>query len=604
MGRNTTPMGISNIAFLLERLGHDCSPLQFVRELTQNSIEAIQKLDNPTGSIEWGYDLATFEATGKRKLCITDTGCGMTAGEMIQHINNLSDSGGIQSLVDNFGVGAKIAAATQSPEGLIYLSWTREDRDGAMIHLWKDQNEGTYGLRRFNGSDKTAEFIEIRDDVKPGLIQSHGTRVIVLGRSEDDETFLPPPSVTSKDRWLLKYLNTRYFKIPEGITIRCQDLHTFKKRFRTVTGQGPFLDEKSVSKGLVNIGDAVVYWWILPDRKEDPASLQTEGPSYEVNGHVAALYQGELYEMQAGKSGRSALQQFGIVFGTSRVVLYVEPNTENISGSISANTPRTALLIDRNPLPWESWAEKFREKLPREIKQMMDEIVSKEQNRDNEKSIRDRLKPLMHLFQVNRYRICDEGEFEADDSMADGVEKPSSTRSSNNGHTARPKPTKLGAGGIYRKFQKPDGSKASKSNPDPFPKVTWVSVKDGTREVGQMEDRAASFNMVTNDLLINADFRVFNTMVEQWDDAYTKAGIVGSRAYAINSVQMWFEQMLVEAVIGIQALKDSKEWDYKQLQASLSEEALTMVVMPRYFVNVAVKRELGSKLGKVPGDVD
>ena len=38
----TLPMTVAGTGFLVDRLGQDCSPLQFLRELTQNSIEAIQ----------------------------------------------------------------------------------------------------------------------------------------------------------------------------------------------------------------------------------------------------------------------------------------------------------------------------------------------------------------------------------------------------------------------------------------------------------------------------------------------------------------------------------------------------------------------------------
>lgn len=62
-------------------------------------------------------------------------------------------------------------------------------------------------------------------------------------------------------------------------------------------------------------------------------------------------------------------------------------------------------------------------------------------------------------------------------------------------------------------------------------------------------------------------------------------------------VREWFEQHLVETVLGVQSLKGSKEWDDEQIRVAWSEEALTAAVMPRYHVDFAVKRALGSKLG-------
>ena len=40
--KHTSEMQVANIGFLIDRMGKDAHPLQFLRELTQNSIEAIR----------------------------------------------------------------------------------------------------------------------------------------------------------------------------------------------------------------------------------------------------------------------------------------------------------------------------------------------------------------------------------------------------------------------------------------------------------------------------------------------------------------------------------------------------------------------------------
>ena len=49
-------MEVDDMAFLIDKLNEDCSPLQFLRELTKNSIEAILQKDDPTGEIRWDVD--------------------------------------------------------------------------------------------------------------------------------------------------------------------------------------------------------------------------------------------------------------------------------------------------------------------------------------------------------------------------------------------------------------------------------------------------------------------------------------------------------------------------------------------------------------------
>jgi len=71
--------------------------------------------------------------------------------------------------------------------------------------------------------------------------------------------------------------------------------------------------------------------------------------------------------------------------------------------------------------------------------------------------------------------------------------------------------------------------------------------------------------------------------------------VIGSLLFILS--RMVKQEALIETIIGIQALRGSKEWNNQDLETSLSEEALTTAVMQRYHVNVAVKRDLGSKLG-------
>ena len=112
-GDKPLPMTVDNVGFLLDRLGQDCSPLQYLRELTQNAIEAVLRTGEP-GQINWDVDWISFDlGDGPMKVCIVDTGDGMTGEEMIKFINQLSSSGSQQSFTGNYGVGAKIAAATK-----------------------------------------------------------------------------------------------------------------------------------------------------------------------------------------------------------------------------------------------------------------------------------------------------------------------------------------------------------------------------------------------------------------------------------------------------------------------------------------------------------
>ncbi len=206
----TLAMTVRNTGFMVDRLGQDCAPLQFLRELTQNSIEAIQSTQKVTGEIIWDVNWDTFDLTGVYKLCVIDTGTGMTGEEMVQYINQLSSSVHEQSHDGNYGVGAKIAAATRNHHGLVYLSW--KDGVGSMIHLWRDPDSGEYGLRQMERANDTfGHWAHVEDLVKPKadpLLDRCGTKVILLGNEQDADTMKAPvgaPSPLTMGRSVSEY---------------------------------------------------------------------------------------------------------------------------------------------------------------------------------------------------------------------------------------------------------------------------------------------------------------------------------------------------------------------------------------------------------------
>jgi len=84
----------SGTSRMVHMLGKDCSPLQFVREFTQNSIEAILRTKKPgTLLVDVNWDALEYELfSGVYKLSFTDTGDGMTGDEIcfFQYLSKLS----------------------------------------------------------------------------------------------------------------------------------------------------------------------------------------------------------------------------------------------------------------------------------------------------------------------------------------------------------------------------------------------------------------------------------------------------------------------------------------------------------------------------------
>jgi hypothetical protein len=596
----TLPISVAQIGFMLERMAKDCSELQFLRELTQNSIESILRLPEKKGEIVWDVDWITYDLTGVYKLCITDSGDGMTGEDMIKYINHLSSSGGVQAHNANYGVGAKIAAATRNPAGLVYLSW--RDGVGSMIHFWRDPQTGDYGLMQLKRPDDSwGHWAHVEDSVKPDLISSHGTKVVLNGLTEESNTMNAPEGAASPSRWVTRYLNTRYFRFPEGVTVKAREGwendRSDKDRnvFRTIIGQERYLRDHAASSGEVSLTNARAHWWIL---RSESALTQNTG-FIASSGHCAALWKDELYEMTVGRSNTAALQNFGIIFGYQQVVLYIEP-LESPGVEILTNTARTNLLLNGNPLPWADWQDEFRELMPQEIVAHMEAAAAASRASDHKDSIKDRLKQIEELFKLSRYRPTQGGALlVSGEAQAAGGGRRSGNGKSQGTSAAGSNPGKTPS--VYSLFLTDTGVPGAEVRPDSFPQVVWVSIADSTRAVGDMEDRAAKYLEKDNMLQINADFRVFTDMIKRWSEHF--AGVPGAQAIVSEVVREWFEQSLVEAVLSSHALRNSQHWSVDNVRQMLSEEGLTAVVLPRWHIEQSIKRALGSKFGALKSKV-
>jgi uncharacterized membrane protein YgcG len=609
---NTTGISeleVENNTYLVEKIASECAPLQYVRELTVNAIQAIQAriahgATGLEGAILWDVDWLVLESKGVYKLQISDNGTGMTGPQMDQFIRKLSSSGRVQSMTENFGLGAKITAGVLNPHGLYYKSWV--DGEGSLAVFHKDMSVGKYGLRHLPLSDGSyGRYAPLADDAKCEPIDSCGTAVTLFGRAADDMTMKPDDQPS---KWLIFYLNTRFFEIPDKITLKVRDFNnadfenwprsaqeadsismgqTRGSQLRAIKGMKRHLDEaKGVVGGTVELQTARIHWFILPEELIKQADI------WDCRAHSGALYQGELYEIRRARQSFGRIRDFGVIFGYDRMIIYAEPKQSEIN--VSPNTARSFLVVDGEPLPWDQWAAEFRQKMPQEIKDMMDGIVSASGGRDHKESIKRRLKDIRALLKIRRYRRDPKGHLQVEGTSPGGQPRRGGT--SRTGTSSGGGGTGGGRGADpYGAFIKSGGDNAveiASRNNDPD--VRWVSISNGLRvSDDELEDRAAMFIETENQILANEDFRVFLDFIDEVGTRYP-----GAPANDVKDlVQEWFEQQLIEAVLGVQTLKGSSGWNPDELELALSPEALTTAVMPRYNTMRQITRSLGARFG-------
>jgi hypothetical protein len=586
-----TEVNPGGLTSLIKNLGRDCHPTQFLREFTKNAIEACQRSGEKICKVVIDYNQKVNQTADVYKICFIDTGDGMTDTQMINLLNNLSASGSVKNEYENYGVGAKISALTRNHEGIQYESW--RDGVGHTVFIKYNSDEGIYGIQGIPSDDGLTHYaIKIPDKDKPSEIGTHGTRVTLMGMSWMQDTMLPPEGVSGiKESWIALYLNSRFFRIPDHIEMGARigyyrennPKHNYVLKIR---GQKAILDEKAQSKGVEQLSDAKLYWWVMPKA--------SDGHGRELlKGHTALLNEDEIFDISDSRSNRVAY--FGVVLGRDRVIIYIEPQ------NVVQNTARTNLVRpDGSPVSWDKWQDEFRSKLPQKLKEFLDDLLNENAKDSHTESIKERLKGLRELYKLSRYKISTKGTmFASPNSDIDfdtgnirlGVRRevpiPLSPTPKKGGTTGN-----LSTALLTALVDEDTGIRVSVVEPDPFPKVEWVNV---TEEINQqLTDRAAEFIQTENLILANKDYQGVEDLVKYFSKNYSDTPEVIK--IIKDEVMQALEQALTECVAGALSLKNRRHWNPKDFEMAISKEALTTAVMQRYWMVSHIKRVLGSKI--------
>jgi Histidine kinase-, DNA gyrase B-, and HSP90-like ATPase len=588
-------MGIDNLSFLVDNLGKDAGELQFLRELTQNAIEAIQRADRE-GCIEIDFE----EIDGINKLRITDNGIGMTPEEVRDNINRLSSSGGQQAFNRNFGIGAKITAAVKNPHGVLYRAW--KGAVGSQTLLGKVN--GRYGRVGWISEDgeRVDYWLPLLNSSKPPIVQSSGVSVVLLGQSNDDDTTLPPEGADVPSQWIAAYLERRYFSLPDGIHVRVRrsapifdsTKDTHRAIYDTIRGQRYYLDKHSSASGFVGLPEhrARVLWWLLN------SEIQDGGKTWDNRGHVAAVYQNELYEPRRGNARFSALKDFGIYAGHARIVVYVE--SEDVLG---ANASRSSLILEGGrALDYSALGAAFASRMPDELALFMAGQVTAEES-DHRKAILKNLKEVDQALALSRLCRSPSGghdvpvEAEAGGRAAFGDVVRGPNRSSRKDQSAG---GRLGEGYFRRARAEAEVLRVREVEDDPLPKIVW----DPTGEAVP-EGRAATYTPARHVVTVNGRFWFYEDLKACCVRESATRRAVGTAESVIAAVaeaivKRWFEEALVQTVVSLRGMATHPAWGPKVFDTALSDEGLTAAVLShRWLLLSQVRRELGVRLGRL-----
>ena len=383
------PLKNKNPTASLKRFMAEIGPMQFVREIYMNSVEA-----NAT-TMKVYFDHQFLKGGGPKKLCFADDGKGMTAAQMYEYLAHLNSSskqtGGLH---DNFGIGVKTTTLLANPYCVVFLSWSKDNPGGAMAWFVYDEAQDVVGLKPFEyieeDEDGDQELMTLTTEVRDGSmanvvsleelqechpngfegvkwwdckkqsgIKSHGTIVMLLGRGRDEESI----GADWANNALNFYFSTRFLSL--DVRVRTSGMSNNNPR-----GLLDVLRRSIQSTDAVRLKNGFIVDVFYMDKVEKLKNNDIKGVKHYASqtirrGYSAVAYKGELYHSAYGKD---EMRSWGVSHEEvmTRILLIIHPpqygmQRDGVMRGCYPNEKRNALLWADETVETENRALDLRE---------------------------------------------------------------------------------------------------------------------------------------------------------------------------------------------------------------------------------------------------
>jgi hypothetical protein len=560
-----------NEAFAIHHLIVDCPPFTVVRELLKNAEENAATLQ-PPGRIEWFIE----EVGGAPKLGLYNEGPGIS-GDDLTRLMDLASTGKTLGLDNNYGQGGKISALKVSPQGVIYRSCKNGKVCQIILAAEHHPESGfpSYVKKRQLIRDDQGEFWEVVVDVTDAYagrddrpLDRDWTEVLLLGRDEAPDTVHELIPGLKPKNWLMRLINTRFYRFAEGVVVRHANLTTGQPENRNAYGLEELTRNHSerhedVSASDPRFGSVVIrYCKLRGSYGGDDAEGHRRAKTMEAYGvgsrgdHICLVWKCECYDMHTSWSRISGA--FGVTFGSSNVAVQILlPDTAPVKN----NTYRD-LLIDREgdhqPVQVEEFAELVHQHRPQWLKDYIEQEARKNANHAN---VMERLKSFLDNFKTVPDRRAE-------------VE-PGSNEQGELPHRPCGPGGSAGPGGQHphdptSRLHRPAQGRRLPSQRCGIPSVSFAS---DPAILEEMSGRAAMYRREENAVLLNPHHFKYQ---EDLEKVYADAGPNAERQALAK--QLFDEEYCFNAgkiVIVAWLFRGKAEWDDRQWEESLGMGALT-----------------------------
>lgn len=428
------PLKDHNPIATLHRSSENHLPMQHLRELVQNSIEAGAKKIRI-------YEEPQFIAQGIRKLAICDDGPGMSPAEMQDYLtvfNRSSKSTGLD-VHGNFGWGARVSTMRGNPHGVVYISYSEAEPRGCVVCYsqsclveWPELQplEGTSSVYRLDDLARVSPGgvlgCKLWECVNTSTIKSTGMIVLLLGEDHEASSCVDLNGAEITLSKTLQYFNDRYDLLPDGVSLSVN----FRSNSYIAHGLSSILERFMESYEVVEHKGFTVEVYITKTRRELKADEAARGNvSHNVNeGHVfgftdyqyeggwyALEYKGELYRNE--KPSFDVARSWGIYDSTviPKVKLVVHPPHAEMYKNGNVKTPgvmpnpeRSALIWRHrkgseardNLIPLDEIKEYFSKNHPPKLKELLDRAYDEARNKISKLDLKSEKDKMRDFWQM------------------------------------------------------------------------------------------------------------------------------------------------------------------------------------------------------------
>jgi hypothetical protein len=390
-------------------------PALAIRELVVNGIEAcLRNKEEPGGEV-----LVTRDHKDINKLSVQNfKGDYLSEDVFKEHLASMCQSGNIvngkSSFLDvNKGIGAKVAILPKNRDGIVYRSIMKDEQVGIQAQMREDDNGLFCCPTQYCEIQEIetewpacVEFSSVAYDIDSMKAKTSITEAIIMGDTLEQDTFAfyddacatkskkNPDEATGYG--ILRYLTQRFWDEPGDGKVKVR-VKRYSKNPKDkvndtniVHGMKRFMKDEQKQHGQFIISydeqfDVTAHWCIIP--KEGEKGRNT---NYAHRGFTALAYKGEMYHdhKKHHMTCKKEINECGVIWNHSHflVVFEIPRTVENIQ----VDAGRTKLIYDDREIDQSLLRDAFRENLPEEVIQWLEDHQVKDYDPDKFDTILDK----------------------------------------------------------------------------------------------------------------------------------------------------------------------------------------------------------------------